>query len=148
MTFKDKISKASNVRKVDPIYMLVAEGLSNIDILQHVKIYNGRIKASNILSTNGKKEPITTIGLENVVGVELLIDAPNKIIQFFSITSSEKGYGYELIIDRCTSSLLLLLIISYEHPEMPSFREAGIQKTFSVKGWRYRGSTSLLKSIH
>ena len=73
---KDKISKASNVRKVDPIYIQVAEELAKIDILQHVKIYNGRIQASNILSSNGKKEPITEIGKDNVVGVELLIDVP------------------------------------------------------------------------
>ena len=93
----DKISKASNVRKIDPIYIQVAEELAKIDILQHVKIYNGRIQASNILSTNGKKEPITTIGQDNVVGVELLIDVPNQIIQFFSITSSVKGYGDKMV---------------------------------------------------
>jgi len=93
----DKISKASNVRKVDPIYIQVAEELAKIDILQHVKIYNGRIQASNILSTNGKKEPITTIGQDNVVGVELLIDVPNQIIQFFSITSSVEGYGDKMV---------------------------------------------------
>ena len=97
ITSKDKISKASNVRKVDPIYIQVAEGLSNIEKLQHVKIYNGRIQASNILSSNGKKEPITTIDEENVIGVELLIDVPNKIIQFYSITSSVKGYGEKMV---------------------------------------------------
>ena len=97
MTTNDKISKASNVRKVDPIYIQVAEELAKIDILQHVKIYNGRIQASNILSTNGKKEPITTIGQNNVVGVELLIDVPNQIIQFFSITSSVEGYGEKIV---------------------------------------------------
>lgn len=97
ITPKDKISKANNVRKVDPIYIQVAEELAKIDILQHVKIYNGRIQASNVLSTNGKKEPITEIGQDNVVGVELLIDVPNQIIQFFSITSSEKGYGDKIV---------------------------------------------------
>ena len=97
VTSKNKISKASNVRKVDPIYIQIAEELTKIDILQHVKIYNGRIQASNILSTNGKKEPITTIGQNNVVGVELLIDVPNQIIQFFSITSSVEGYGDKMV---------------------------------------------------
>ena len=97
MTSNDKISKASNVRKVDPIYIQVAEELAKIDILQYVKIYNGWIQASNIISSNGKKEPITTIGQDNVIGVELLIDVPNQIIQFFSITSSEKGYGEKMV---------------------------------------------------
>jgi len=71
--------------------------LSNIEILRYVKIYNGRIKASNVLNENGKKEPITTIGEQNIVGVELLIDTPNKIIQFYSITSSVKGYGEKMV---------------------------------------------------
>jgi len=94
---KNKIFKASNARKVNPIYMQVSEELSKIDILQHVKIYNGRIQASNVLSSNGKKEPITEIGQENVIGVELLIDVPNQIIQFFSITSSVEGYGDKMV---------------------------------------------------
>ena len=97
MISKEKISKANNVRKVDPIYNLLSEELANIDILTYVKIYNGRIKASNVLSDNGKKEPITKIGGENIVGVELLIDIPNKIIQFYSITSSVKGYGEKMV---------------------------------------------------
>ena len=97
MIFKEKISKANNVRKVRPIYKQISEELSNIEILRYVKIYNGRIKASNVLNENGKKEPITTIGEQNIVGVELLIDTPNKIIQFYSITSSVKGYGEKMV---------------------------------------------------
>ncbi|ORU94862.1 MAG: hypothetical protein A6F70_10120 [Cycloclasticus sp. symbiont of Bathymodiolus heckerae] len=86
-----------NIQKVHLIYQLISEELSNIDRLKYVKIYNGRIKASNMLSQNGKKEPITKIGEENIIGVELLIDIPNKIIQFYSITSSVKGYGDKMV---------------------------------------------------
>ena len=50
-----------------------------------------------MLSNNGKKEPITKIGEENIIGVELLIDIPDKIIQFYSITSSVKGYGDKMV---------------------------------------------------
>ncbi len=64
---------------------------------QLLKIYNGSIKASNFLSENGKKEPIIKIGDENIVGVELLVDIPNKTIQFYSITSSVKGYGEKIV---------------------------------------------------
>ena len=97
MISKEKISKATNVKKVHLIYQLISEELSNIDRLKYVKIYNGRIKASNMLSKNGKKEPITKIGEENIIGVELLVDIPSKIIQFYSITSSEKGYGDKMV---------------------------------------------------
>jgi hypothetical protein len=94
---KDKISKATNVKKVHLVYQQISEDLANIDILRYVKIYNGSIKASNFLSDNGKKEPIIEIGDKDIVGVELLVDIPNKTIQFYSITSSVKGYGEKIV---------------------------------------------------
>ena len=93
-----KISKATNVKKVHPIYLELAESLSHIDILRFIKIYNGRLCASNLLSTNKKKQPITKIGKEGVVGVELHIYPYNKIIYFYSLTSSSKGgYGRKIV---------------------------------------------------
>ncbi len=118
MISKDKISKASNVRKIDPIYNQISEGLSKIDILQYVKIYNGRIQASNILSTNGKKEPVTTIDNEKVVGVELLVDVPNKIIQFYSINSSIKGYGNKMVsavVDSVPNDWTIVVLMDWSH---------------------------------
>jgi hypothetical protein len=97
MISKDKILKAANVKKVHLVYEQISEDLANIDILMYIKIYNGSIKASNFLSDNGKKEPVIKIGDDNIVGVELLIDIPNKTIQFFSITSSVKGYGEKIV---------------------------------------------------
>lgn len=93
----EKILKANNVKTVDFIYENIAKELAEIDILQYVKIYNERIKASNFLSTNGKKEPIVKDDGGNIVGVELLIDTQNKIIQFFYITSAVKGYGEKIV---------------------------------------------------
>ena len=92
-----KISKATNVKKVHPIYLELAESLSHIDVLKFIKIYNGRLCASNLLSTNKKKQPITKIGEEGVVGVELHIYPHNKTIDFYSLTSSSKGYGRKIV---------------------------------------------------
>ena len=83
--------------KIHLVYQQISEELAKIDILRYVKIYNGSIKASNFLSENGKKEPIIKIGDENIVGVELLVDIPNKTIQFYSITSSVRGYGEKIV---------------------------------------------------
>jgi hypothetical protein len=94
----NKIFKATNVRKnIHPLYMELATNLSKIEILKYIKIYNERIRASNYLSENKKKDPVVEIGGKNLVGVELLIDVPNKIVQFFSITSAVKGYGGKII---------------------------------------------------
>ena len=92
-----KITKANNVRKIHSVYESISEALSTIDILNHVKIYNGRIKASNEMSENGKKEPITNEGEENITGVELLVDMSSKVVQFYSITSSVKGSGEKIV---------------------------------------------------
>ena len=94
----NKIFKATNVRKnIHPLYMELATNLSKIEILKYIKIYNERIRASNYLSENKKKDPVVEIGGKDLVGVELLIDVPNKIVQFFSITSAVKGYGEKII---------------------------------------------------
>ena len=97
MIINEKIAKANNVKKVQHIYNKISEALADVDILRYVKIYNGSIKASNFLSENGKKEPVIKIGDEKIVGVELLVDIPNKTIQFYSITSSVKGYGEKIV---------------------------------------------------
>jgi hypothetical protein len=49
------------------------------------------------LSENGKKEPLTVFGTENVVGVNLLIDPAIKTIQFYTIISSQKGNGRKIV---------------------------------------------------
>lgn len=97
MSSKEKILIASNTKKVNAILSDIADNLSVIDELNYVKIYKGRIMASNVLSDNGKKQPVTEIGKENIIGVELLIDASSKVVQFFSITSSVKGCGKKIV---------------------------------------------------
>ena len=97
MISDSKITKAKNVQKLDPVFYSISKALSNIDVLNHVKIYNGRIKASNELSKNDKKEPITKNELETSTGVELLVDPSGKVIQFYSIVSSEKGSGEKIV---------------------------------------------------
>ena len=93
----ERIFKATNVRKIHPVYLELSKSLSTIEILKFIKIYNGRLCASNFLSENKKKEPIVKVGEENIVGVELLIDVSNKNIQFYSITSSIRGYGQKIV---------------------------------------------------
>ncbi|MDA3791280.1 MAG: hypothetical protein PF503_22630 [Desulfobacula sp.] len=97
MVSNTKITKANNVKKVHSVYQSISEALSTIDVLNYVKIYNGHIKASNNISKNGKKEPITKEREENITGVELLVDTSNKVIQFYSITSSVKGSGGKIV---------------------------------------------------
>jgi len=92
-----RVFKASNVRKrkIHPVYLELAENLTHVDRLQFIKIYNGRL--SNLLSKNKKKEPIIETGKAGIIGVELLIDTEYRTVQFYSITSSQKGYGRKMV---------------------------------------------------
>ena len=83
MNNREKISKENNVKSVDFIYDNISKELAEINTLQYVKIYNGRIKASNIISTNGKKELIVKEAKDDVVGVDS-IKKRRQLGSFFS----------------------------------------------------------------
>lgn len=93
----NRVFKAANVRSTHPITLALAESLSSVESLRYIKIYNDRICASNQLSGDRKNEPITKAGQEGIVGVQLLIDPDQRVIQFFSLTSSEKGNGRRIV---------------------------------------------------
>ena len=61
--------------------------------LKYIKIFPDRVTASNVLSQDKKKNPFVTVGADDIVGAELLIDSTYNVIQFYSITSSIKGCG-------------------------------------------------------
>lgn len=94
-----RIFKATNVgvKNIHPAFLDLAESLSQIDILYFIKIYNDSLCASNLLSTDKKKHPVTTMNQEGVTGVELLIDPEIKTVQFYSLASSQKGYGRKIV---------------------------------------------------
>ncbi len=60
--------------------------------------------ASNVLSENGKKEPIVNVGEKNIIGVELLVDELSQVVQFYALTSSENGCG-EMMVTSVVNSV-------------------------------------------
>lgn len=94
-----RIFKATNVRikTIHPIYLQVAESLSHIDDLKFIKVYNDRVCASNELSTDKKKTPLTTMDQDGIIGIELLIDPSTSTIQFYSLASSKQGSGRKMV---------------------------------------------------
>jgi hypothetical protein len=92
-----RILKAHVVRQIDPIYESLAKSLAQIPELHYVKIFPDRLAASNVLSRDKKMNPVVTVGGNDIVGVELLIDSTYNVIQFYSITSSIKGCGRKMV---------------------------------------------------
>ena len=93
----ERLRKAHSVRQVAPIFQLLAAGLVEVPELRYIKVFPERIAASNVLSQDGKKNPVVVIGAEGLVAVELLIDTATQVVQFYAITSTVKGCGRKIV---------------------------------------------------
>ena len=93
----ERILKAHAVGSVEPIFEKLARSLAEISELRYIKIFPGRITASNRLSQDRKKNPVVKIGADGITSVELLIDTKWRVIQFYAITSALKGLGRKMV---------------------------------------------------
>ena len=92
-----QVFKAHSVRRVDPVAAGIAEALKGVSPLRYIKLFPDRLAASNVLSSEGRKNPVVTVGAEGIVGVELLIDPDTRVVQFYAITSTVKGCGRRMV---------------------------------------------------
>ncbi len=93
----ERIRKARSVRQVPRIFELLAISLAQVPELRYIKIFPERLSASNVLSKDGKKNPVVQVGAEGSVAVELLIDTTTQVVQFYAITSAVKGCGRQMV---------------------------------------------------
>ncbi len=93
----DRVFKATKVKNPDPVFLGIAESLTQVNMLRFIKIYDDRICASNLLSDDGKKDPLVDPERNDLVGVEVLIDPAFKTVQFYAIVSFKKGYGRKMV---------------------------------------------------
>ncbi len=93
----ERVGKAHSVKAIPPVFERLATRLARIPELRYVKLFPERIAASNVLSGDGKKNPVVIIGAEGIVAVELLIDVPHRIVQFYALTSAVKGCGRQIV---------------------------------------------------
>jgi hypothetical protein len=93
----DRIRKAHSVSRIDPVTLDLVRRLAEIPELRYLKVFPQRLAASNALSDDGKKNPVVRIGDPGIVGVELLIDPDARSVQFYALTSGEKGCGRRMV---------------------------------------------------
>lgn len=131
----DRIFKATNVKKIHPVFLALAESLSDVSMLRFIKIYNDRLCASNLLSDDGRKDPLVDADRKDLVGIEVLVDPAFKTIQFFSIVSFKKGNGRKMAaaVSNATPDDWLLAVamdwsggfwdtMKKEHPKIAVFK--------------------------
>ena len=130
----ERIRKAHSVRHIEPIFQRLAMNLAQIPELRYIKIFPERLAASNVLSQDGKKNPVVEVGADGLVGVELLIDRSTKVVQFYALTSAVKGCGrkmVEAVIDAASEDWQLAVVMDWsggfwqkmaqEHPRLVVF---------------------------
>ena len=92
-----RIRKARTLRSIEPIYEHLAVALATIPQLHYIKLFPGRLTASNQLYPDGKKNPVVAVGKDGITGTELLIDSDTRVVQFYAITSAERGCGRKIV---------------------------------------------------
>lgn len=130
----ERIRKAHSVRQIEPIFQRLATSLAQIPELRYLKIFPERLTASNVVSNDGKKNPVVKVGAEDIVGVELLIDRSTNLVQFYALTSAVKGCGrkmVEAVIDATPEDWQLAVVMDWsggfwrrmaqEHPRLVVF---------------------------
>ncbi len=112
----DRVFKATNVKKMHPVFLELAKSLSGVSMLRFIKIYNDRLCASNLLSDDGKKDPLVESSKKDLVGVELLIDPTFKTVQFYAITSFKQGNGRKMVaavVDATPEDWALVVVMDW-----------------------------------
>jgi hypothetical protein len=93
----ERIRKAHSVKRVEPIQERLAIALGAIPELRYIKIFPERLAGSNVLSADGKMNPVVQVGAEGLVGVELLIESESQVVQFYALTSAVQGCGRKIV---------------------------------------------------
>lgn len=95
-------AKGKNIRVIHRVNELPSEiidialRLSSLDFINHIKITDQILSASNELK--GKtNNPLTTMNHETAIGIELIYHVNYKVIDFAEINSPIKGNGSKMV---------------------------------------------------
>jgi len=93
-----QIFVSAGVKKIHQVTDRIVNRLLEIDRIQYVRISPSDIQASSDIKTKGRANiPISTQSHPTAIGVHLISEPGEKTIQFYEITSAEKGYGGKIV---------------------------------------------------
>ncbi len=91
------IKVSNKVKALHPVAAVIARNLAEVGPIRFVRILPDFLEASSETTTGRTKIPITTPGHPTAIGVSVIMSFAYKEIQFFAITSAEKGYGGRMV---------------------------------------------------
>jgi hypothetical protein len=89
---------SAGVNKIHPTVDRIVNQLLEIDRIRYIRVTPSDIQASSDITTKGRtKIPISTPDHPTAIGIHLFFEAAEKTVQFYEITSAEKGYGGKIV---------------------------------------------------
>ncbi len=92
-----KIWTLKRVKSIPTIIEKIVIELSKLDAIKYIKITEDSIQASSELSGNKGKIPNTRSFHLTATGIYLVFDFEYKMMQFYEINSTIKGYGEKMV---------------------------------------------------
>jgi hypothetical protein len=104
LTKGKQVFVSAGVKKIHPTVDRIVNRLLEIDRIQYVRVSPSDIQASSDIATKGRaKIPISTPDHPTAIGIHLIFEPAEKTVQFYEITSAEKGYGGKIVNGVMTS---------------------------------------------
>lgn len=91
-----KITVNKKAHPLHPAIRAVIENLADIDAIKFIRVTPGALVASNEVF-GGKNVPVTKPNHPSAIGLSLILDEGREEIQFYEITSAQKGYGSKMV---------------------------------------------------
>lgn len=92
-----EIRITNKVKKLHPVVERIAHNLSEIDVIQVIRVSPDLLMASNDTSGGRQKNPVTKPDHPTATGVALIIDFDYMTIQFYEMNSVVKGCGEKMV---------------------------------------------------
>ena len=92
-----RIRISGKVQALDPVVEAMARNLAEVDPIRFIRILPDLLEASSEATAGRNNIPITKPGHPSAVGISVILDLACQEIQFFAITSANRGYGGKMV---------------------------------------------------
>ncbi len=108
----------ATVKRIDPIIEKCVRYLAKLEPLQYIKFSPDSIIASNKVTGNRIKAPVTKPNHPTAIGIHVIFDFQFKAIEFYEINSAIKGWGglmVDAIMNNISADWQVILVFDYSN---------------------------------
>lgn len=87
---------SKEIKTIPAIIDRIVRNLTQLEVIRFIKVRPDFLAASNEIK-GGSRDPVADPHHPTAIGVSLLLDFNNKVLQFYEIASARKGHGQEMV---------------------------------------------------